>query len=161
VIRLTKEARDVVERAEKEARTNASGSIEAEHILLALAGREGTDAQHILASADLAHEALLAAIEKEFEQSLASIGVMVGEFDMKAQADSSKGRLGWAASARLVLERAMAVAKRRCDNRLEPTHLLLGVLGAKAGTVPRMFALAGVDVAGLTQRAEKALPTTG
>ncbi len=161
MIRLTKEARDVVERAGKEARTIASGSIEAEHILLALAGREGTAAQHILASAGLAHEALLAAIEQEFEQSLASVGVLVGEFDLNAQADSSKGRLGLAASARLVLERALAVAKRRCDNRLEPIHLLLGVLDAKAGTVPRMFALAEVDVADLAQRAEAALPATG
>jgi ATP-dependent Clp protease ATP-binding subunit ClpA len=161
VIRLTKEARDVVERAAKEAHTTASRSVEAEHILLALAAREGTAAQRILASAGLEREALLAAVEKEFEQSLAYVGVPVGEFDLKAVADSSSSRLGWAASARLVLERALAVGKRRCDNRLEPTHLLLGVLGAKAGTLPRMFAMVGVDVADLTKRAEEALPAPG
>jgi D-alanyl-D-alanine carboxypeptidase len=36
-------------------------------------------------------------------------------------------------------------------------HLLLGVLDAKVGTVPRALALAGVDRAELARRAARAL----
>jgi hypothetical protein len=44
---------------------------------------------------------------------------------------------------------------------LQPAHLLLGILQAEAGTVPRALALAGVDRAGLAERARQALGGAG
>jgi D-alanyl-D-alanine carboxypeptidase len=60
-------------------------------------------------------------------------------------------------SAKLALERGFAGAARKKD--LRPAHVLLGVLAAEVGTVPRALALAGFDRADLIARARRALPT--
>ena len=60
-----------------------------------------------------------------------------------------------AASGKLVLERALKAAAGR--GQIQPGHLLLGVLAAQAGTVPRALALAGVDQGDLAARTRQAL----
>ena len=63
------------------------------------------------------------------------------------------------ALAAVRVERHVEVS--RSDRRLEAAHLLVGVLDARVGTVPRALALAGVDRDGLTGRAEAALAQRG
>jgi hypothetical protein len=63
------------------------------------------------------------------------------------------------ASAKLALERGVAVAARKKD--LQSAHLLLGILEAGAGTVPRALALAGIDQADLAARVRQALTNEG
>jgi D-alanyl-D-alanine carboxypeptidase len=58
-------------------------------------------------------------------------------------------------SAKLALERSVAGASRTRD--LRPAHLLLGILSAQVGTVPRALALAGVDREGLASRVRRLL----
>ena len=65
----------VVLSARSEARATGSHTIEAEHILLALANQEGTDAREILESIGLNHDSIRAALEREFEESLRAVGV--------------------------------------------------------------------------------------
>ena len=52
-----------------------SPAIEAEHMLLAMTGQHGIEARDVLASAGLDQDAIRAALDREFRQSLAAAGV--------------------------------------------------------------------------------------
>jgi ATP-dependent Clp protease ATP-binding subunit ClpA len=146
----------VIMSARYEARAAGSRTIEAEHILLALASQEG-DAREILESTGLDHDAIRAAIEREFESSLLAVGISLESSSIVSETRRPEGRPRFAQSAKLAVERAAVLTQMRVAPHLEPLHLLLGVLYAKAGTVPRVLATTGVDAADLTRRAEYAL----
>ncbi len=155
VTRFAEHARAVVRQAEKEAETAGSPVIEAEHLLLALASTPGTEAHDVLAAAGLGHDAVSAALGEEMRQSLAVAGVSLppGGLPRPSRDPAHKARLG--ASSKLALQRALkATAGQR---QIRPGHLLLGVLGAQAGTVPRALAVAGADQDGLILRTRQAL----
>ena len=136
--RFTHDARAVVKGAEAEAVELGSPTIEAEHMLLALARRDPT-----LAAAGLDHDAVLLALDAERERSLAAVGVAAGDFDIPPVRVARKPQ--FAASAKTALERAVRAALARGDRRIEGGHLLLALLQAQAGTVPRALEQAGVD----------------
>ena len=161
MFRTHQQARLIAERAREEARTAGSPTVEAEHILLAIASEPGTAAQQVLASAGLDHEAIGEALEGEFADSLMGVGVSLSAFELRRPANESARTPRWGQSAKLVFQRAAKVVAARRDRRLEATHLLLGVLRARIGTVPRALALAGVDQDGLASRAEAALAEGG
>ena len=155
VTHFAEHTRAVVRQAEKEAEVAGSPLIEAEHLLLALASAPGTEAYDVLAVAGLGHDAISAALDEEMRQSLAAAGVALppGGLPRPSRDPARQARLG--ASSKLALQRALrATAGQR---RMRPGHLLLGVLGAQAGTVPRALALAGADQAELTLRTRQAL----
>jgi ATP-dependent Clp protease ATP-binding subunit ClpA len=152
-----KEVRVIAERAREEARAAGSPTLEAEHILLAIASEPGTAAEEVLASAGLDHEAIGKALEAEFVDSLMGFGVSLSAFDLRDPANNPARTPRWSQSAKLVFQRAAEVVAANRDRRLEATHLLLGVLRAQIGTVPRALELAGVDRAALTAHAEQAL----
>jgi D-alanyl-D-alanine carboxypeptidase len=141
----------IIEQGSDEAHQDGSATIEAEHLLLAIAAQP----EPTLASAGLDHQAIRDALEREFERSLSVAGVSRAAFDLPRPTRSPKPPTQLGASAKLVLER-MARAHRKKD--LRPAHLLLGILQAQAGTVPRALALAGVDRADLTARVLRTLP---
>jgi D-alanyl-D-alanine carboxypeptidase len=143
--------------ARDEAMATGSRTVEAEHILLALSRQVGTDAQEILESAGLDHAAILDAIEREFEQSLSAVGVSPGVSDLAPRTIKADLKPRFGQSAKMALARACDLVPKRVSPPLEPIHLLLGVLYAKAGTVPRILAISGVDVDELTGKAESAL----
>ncbi len=150
ITRFAQHARTVVKSAEVEARASASPTIEAEHVLLALSGLEHTSVQDVLTSAGLDHQAIKLALEREVRQSLSAAGVTIDP-DQYADATVDPSRhLRLGASARTALERAVKASAG--SRRIQPGHLLIGVLGAQAGTVPRMLTIAGVDQATLTER---------
>jgi len=138
--RFTKDARTVVVAAREEALAAGSSTVEAEHLLLALARRP----HPVLQRANLDAEAVTEALAAETAASLAAVGV---DWDVASRARTGEPR--FAASAKLALERALPVAVQRGDHRLTSDHVLLGVLEADIGTVPRALKLAGVDRAGL------------
>lgn len=145
--RFVKHARAVVTDAEAEARALGSQTVEAEHLVLALTRQDGTAVQRVLADAGLDHEGVRAALEAEFERSLMAVGVSAGELGGGVRVVTRRPR--FAASAKLALERALHVAQSRNDRRIEPAHILLGILRADVGTVPRTLAAANVDRAEL------------
>jgi ATP-dependent Clp protease ATP-binding subunit ClpA len=145
----------VVDGAELEARSDGSATIEAQHMLLAIAGQDDTDAQGVLDSAGLDYEALKSALRREFEHSLRTAGVSLDAFDLQAATRDPSRRPQLGASFKLAMERMAAAANRRKDMR--SVHLLLGVLKAEVGTVPRALALAGVDRADLVERVRSKL----
>ncbi|MEU1726568.1 Clp protease N-terminal domain-containing protein [Nonomuraea sp. NPDC005692] len=144
---------DVLLRSQAEARAESSPTIEAHHVLLAMAAPEDTAARAVLAEAGLDQAGVRAALRREFEHSLAAAGVSAAAFDLRSTPDPER-RPQLGASVKLAIER-LAATHRKKD--LRPVHVLLGVLQAEVGTVPRALALAGVDRAALAERARAAL----
>jgi ATP-dependent Clp protease ATP-binding subunit ClpA len=154
--RFVNDSREVV----KDARDIASGlespTLEAEHLLLAVAHRPGTAAQRALAESGLDYEQIENALEAEFEGTLATVGVSLGDFDLRA-ASGHVGAPRWGTSAKIALQRAAKIADTRRDRGLTPGHIALGVLRAPEGTVPRALDRAGMDRGELGRRVAAAL----
>jgi ATP-dependent Clp protease ATP-binding subunit ClpA len=138
--RFTGDARAIVRAAsQEEARTQGTGTVQAEHLLLALSVHPAL--QHL----GLDHDRIEQALTQEEERSLASVGIASGDFDgPSASARPHRTRL--ATSAKLALERALLAARRRQARRIEVSHLLIGVLSAGQGRVPRALEIAGIDL---------------
>ena len=147
--RFVKEARDVAADAHDQARARGSSTVEAEHVLLALARDSTGRAGEVLARAGLDHAAVVSALESEFETTLAAVGVSVAALGAPPPTVPFAGRPRFGASATGALERALEVARDRGDRRIESAHILLGLLKAREGTVPRALRGAGVDPAAL------------
>jgi ATP-dependent Clp protease ATP-binding subunit ClpA len=144
--RFTKDARGILLAAsQEEAETRGTGTVEAEHLLLALSAHPSL--QHL----DLDHDRIEQALIKEEERNLASVGVAAGDFEAPS-VSAAPHRTRLATSAKLALQRALTAAQRRHDRRIETHHLLLGVLAADHGRVPRALQIAGIDVAELRTR---------
>jgi ATP-dependent Clp protease ATP-binding subunit ClpA len=144
--RFAGDARRVVRRAEREAVELGSPVIEAEHLLLALTWTD----EAAMAMVGLDRETVVLALETEWERSLAAVGIVAGDFDLPARRVEGHPRM--AASARTALERAVKAAAARKDRRFVAGHVLLGLLQADAGTVPRALSLTGFDRAELKDR---------
>jgi ATP-dependent Clp protease ATP-binding subunit ClpA len=155
VIRFAEHARAIVRQAGEEAEEAGSPVIEAEHLLLAMTGDHGSEAREVLASAGLDRDGIRAALDREFRQSLATAGVTLPAGGLPRASHDPARQARLAASGKLVLERALKAALGQ--RQIRPGHLLLGVLGAQAGTVPRALELAGVDQGDLAARARHAL----
>lgn len=154
--RFTREARFVVTGAEAEARELGSPAIEAEHLLLALTRLEQTTpVAAVLADTGLDREALLEALDAERERSLMAVGISIGDFELPPPRPAEKPRMS--ATAKSALENALRIALERSDRRIEAGHILLALLRAEAGTVPRALREAGTDKRELADRVAAAL----
>ncbi|MEV0385574.1 Clp protease N-terminal domain-containing protein [Nonomuraea sp. NPDC050643] len=142
--------RSVFDRAEAEAREEGSATVEARHLLLALA--DGPD--NPLAGAGLDYQAVKDALRKEFEHSLGAAGVSPGDLGLPPATRDPKRHPPLGATFKLAMER-MSIPPRK-DVRVGHL-LLLGVLRAEVGTVPRALALAGIDRAELIERVRNEL----
>ncbi len=154
--RFAAESRKVVTGACKIATELDSSTVEAEHLLLAVARQPASPAHRVLIDAGLDYEALRDALQAEFEASLAVVGVSVADFDIKSTAPR-RGPTKWGTSAKVALERCAKIAAARRDRRVLAGHILLGVLRAPAGTVPRALEQAGVDRIALSDRVAGAI----
>jgi ATP-dependent Clp protease ATP-binding subunit ClpA len=137
--RFTPQAKGVFIAAERVARQRGDRTLEAEHLLIALAE---------LGEPELAEVDVPAVLDRQFEHALSAAGV-----DVKVPAP--KPRLknpGVGASAKRAIERAFHVAIERGDRKVLRGHMLLGVLSAEEGTVPRALSLAGIDRGALASR---------
>lgn len=137
-----------------EARAEGSTVIEAHHLLLAIA----QDGSPVLASAGLDHATVRGALDREFARSLAVAGVRVdGGVPVATPLADGSPQLG--ATAKAALERGFAAARRKRDCR--PGHVLLGVLLAPIGTVPRALELVGADRDGLAEEVRRGISGGG
>jgi ATP-dependent Clp protease ATP-binding subunit ClpA len=146
----------VVHGARAEAVGDGSAAIEAEHVLLALTELSGTTTARLLADAGLTHETTRAALDREWEQSLATAGVAVTIAQLpKATPDRSRNpQIG--ETAKLLLKRAMATAVATGGGRIGAAHLLVGALDATLGRIPRALELAGINREALRDQAYQA-----
>lgn len=145
----------ILDRAGREAREDGSATVEAHHLLLAIAADQEPPTHDVLSSVGLDYRAVREALDREFEQSLIGVGVSRAAFDLPWPSSPPVRSQQLGASVKLALERGAASGVRKGD--LRPPHLLLGILQAGVGTVPRALALAGVDRADLTARLRHAL----
>lgn len=72
------------------------------------------------------------------------MGIDRSDFDAPASPRQA-GNPKLAASAKLAIERALTVTAKRGQRRITSANLLLGLLGAEHGRVPRALQLAGID----------------
>jgi ATP-dependent Clp protease ATP-binding subunit ClpA len=144
----------VLVRAEHEAREDGSRTIEAQHMFLAVAAEPEPVVSELLASAGLDRAAVQAAVEQEFVHSLSVVGVSSSTYDLP-KPSRMPTHPGLGTSAKLALERGLGAALRKKE--LRPAHVLLGILSAQAGPVPRALDLAGVDREALRDRVTESL----
>ena len=147
--RFTKEARLVVGDSILVARDLGAPSVEAEHLLLAVA-KADAPVSRVLSDAGLDFDGLTAALHAETTRSLAAVGVTADALSFSPFVE--RPRL--ATSAKLTLERALKAALARSDKHIGSTHITLGALRATTGTVPRALECAGVDRVALTRKVE-------
>lgn len=140
----------IILRGEEEAKADGSAAIEAHHLLLGIAAEQDAATHEVLTAVGLDRQAIRDALDKEFEQSLGAAGVSLADFDLPRASAPAERRIQLAASAKLAFDRAISHAPRKKD--LQPTTLLLGIVQAQVGTVPRALALAGIDRADLIAR---------
>lgn len=139
---IRKYVQAVVDQAGTEAQKEGATTIEAQHLLLALAAEPEANTQQVLSAVGLDYESIRTTLQREFEQSLGAAGVSLATFDTLIRPGASHSRptkLG--TSAKLALERGLG--KPRSESH--PLHLLLGILQAQKGTVPRALANAGIN----------------
>jgi D-alanyl-D-alanine carboxypeptidase len=154
--RFTRDARNVVKRSREEAARLRSPTVDAEHLLLALAAPASGAPATVLAEAGLDRERLVEAFDAEFESSLDAVGLPAAE--LLEQAPPSGWRSPrWGQSAKLALARSVKEAEARRDRRLRPAHILLAVLRAEAGRVPRALQGTGVEAPELAARMAAAM----
>ncbi|MEU4608160.1 Clp protease N-terminal domain-containing protein [Kribbella sp. NPDC023972] len=153
-----KDVRTILVRGAREvARRDGSRTIEAEHVLLALAAMEGNPAARLLADAGLTENAIRAALDREWEQSLAVAGIAV-RVDSLPQASpdhSHDPHIG--ESVRLLLKRSLDVPPKVGGTRIGSVRILAGLLDTDHGRVARALQAAGVDRVALRTRATEAL----
>jgi D-alanyl-D-alanine carboxypeptidase len=152
--RFKTDARVVILDAMQEARVRADPKIEAEHLLLALTQRSASDAGRVLVGVGLDHDQLRSALDEGVHRTLEAVGVSVW---LPESTLPMSGYPSWGESAKAALRRASMIAKDRGNRHLSPSHILLGVLHAREGTVPRTLAAAGVDRRELAERVEETI----
>ncbi|MFI6478717.1 Clp protease N-terminal domain-containing protein [Nonomuraea sp. NPDC050663] len=136
--------RAMLAKAESEARAESAPTIEAQHLLLAMTALPGGAAAEVLAGFELDHDRLREALDREFELSLAAAGIALGGLHVPRPAAPRRPALG--ATARTALHRGFSA---RAGRRGTPVHVLLGIVRAETGVVPRALRLAGIDRAAL------------
>ena len=135
--------RDALKQARELASELNSRTVEAEHLLVVLADPCAETAK-ILQEAGLDRSRIEAALREENRLSLAVAGVEPLTND-QASASRHTRTPQWGASAKAALARGHHMAKESGRVRESTTDLLLGVLQAELGTVPRTLAIAGTD----------------
>lgn len=152
-----KDVRQVLVRdAEEEAKLDGSETIEAEHVLLALANLSRSTAARLLTEAGLSRDAIRAALDREWEQSLAVAGVSVAVAELPTATPDPKRNPPIGSSTKLLLKRAVDNASATGGGRIGSTNMLVGALDDKLGRVARALDLAGVDRAALRSQAAEA-----
>jgi ATP-dependent Clp protease ATP-binding subunit ClpA len=141
--RFTTDARAAVHAAVNDAKATGHSTVEAEHLLLALA----TSPE--LQSLGLDRERLAEALIDEERHSLAAVGVSAEHYQHAAPRAQEPP---FGASAKLALQRGVKLAQQHGSRRFRSQELLEGVLAAEHGRVPRALDLAGIDVDELRSR---------
>ena len=147
--RFVRDARYAALEATSVAAGLGSSSVEAEHLLISIAAGN-SKAAHALKDVGLEPQELRDALLRDFERTLANVGIDASGVDLPANCRRTK--LRWGASAKQGLERALVEAKRRGDRKVGCEHILRALLSAEYGTVPRILAAEGIDRDELTGR---------
>lgn len=139
---------------EVEAKRDGAKYIEAEHMLLALADDRDGAAAKLMSESGLDHDRLAKALQDEHRRTLAFAGMSAPSKEL-VEATELESPLTFGTSAKSALRRGLLAtrhARRGRRARIRDIELLLGILLAELGTVPRALAIAGIDRAALISR---------
>ena len=145
---------NIARQFEIEAKRDGAKYIEAEHMLLALAAESDGAAAKVMLEAGLDHDRLEKALEDERRRTLAFAGMSAPSREL-VEATELENPLTFGTSAKAALRRGLIAtreARRGRRARIRDTELLVGILQAELGTVPRALAIAGIDRAALIAR---------
>ena len=136
--RFSRAARATVKRAQAIAAEDGAGTVEAEHLLLAVVHQPSERTASALRTLGLTEETVRTALDEEFTHALHAVGVAAAP---GAQRPSRPTRTNprWGQSAKLALVRTMQVAVDRGQKPLDDHHILLGLAQAEAGVIPRVL----------------------
>ncbi|MFI2430904.1 Clp protease N-terminal domain-containing protein [Streptomyces sp. NPDC018693] len=174
--RFTKDARDVVRGAVEQCEGTGAGTVEPEHLLLALLDREAGRASFVLAALGVAErkeslrEALAqarrrAGLSRAETDALAGIGIDVSAIvsrveevhgvgamsgDARERGWWGAGRRSFGRGAKDVLERSLRLALARRDRHIGDQHILLA-LTVRPGVVAEVLADHGVTHESVTR----------
>jgi ATP-dependent Clp protease ATP-binding subunit ClpA len=154
--RARSDTKVVLQEARDDAQRSGARKLEAEHLLLALSRHPDWAAGRVLEDAGLGPEAIRRVVDAQSARSLATVGIDASVFRLPPPPPGARAPR-WGASSKRAIERALAATKERGERHLQPAHLLIGVLRAREGTVPRALALAGIEREDLLLRAVAAL----
>jgi ATP-dependent Clp protease ATP-binding subunit ClpA len=173
--RMTADTRRVVVRAQAEARQLHHGFIGCEHLLLALAGDDGTAAAAALAAFGLDTDGLRRRVVDVIgpgdqaldADALASLGIDLatvtdtveasfgrGALDAKRKRRSRQhcaGHIPFTPRAKKSLELSQRIAAGREEREITPGHLLLGVISQRDNAALRVLRAQGVQADALRQ----------
>ncbi|MEY2936126.1 MAG: hypothetical protein RL033_6875 [Pseudomonadota bacterium] len=150
---FTQYVRTIVEDAGYEAGADGSATIEAQHVLVAIAARSETKASQFLCASGLTPQSLRDALHREWERSLSTTGASLQTLKLERGRLTATPVTSLGPSVQQALERGVSGLR----SGAQPAHLLLGILRADIGIVPRALELAGYDRADLLTRAREAL----
>jgi ATP-dependent Clp protease ATP-binding subunit ClpA len=141
---------------EIEAKRDGAEYIEAEHMLLALAADRDGDAARVLKEVGLNHSRLVSALQEERRRTLAFAGMNSPSKEL-VQATALESSLTFGTSAKTAFRRGLMASRgdHRRRPRLRGIDLLVGILQAELGTVPRALSIAGIDRAALLASTRK------
>ena len=122
-------------------------------MLLAMASEAGTETSEFLASVGLDRRAIRGALDLELQHTLTAAGVSVDKAEPERSESTAHRPLQLGTSVQHALERGLGATREAP----RPAHVLLGILQADIGTVPRALALAGVDRSALIARVRRTL----
>ncbi|MEZ5268811.1 MAG: Clp protease N-terminal domain-containing protein [Microthrixaceae bacterium] len=138
--RFATETREITRRAAELAELEHSSTVEVEHLLLALVDPIADDVGRLLEAHEVDASAVREARDREFRSALAIAGVHTDRSAPPGAARLRRGRsTRFALSAKLALERTLEVALRSGEKRITNKHLLLAIVDAKTGIVPRLL----------------------
>lgn len=136
--RFSRPARAAVKRAQRVAGEEGAGSVEAEHLLLALTQQASDRTARALHTLGMTDAMVRAALQREFADALLAVGV-VGPVGPRPSSGSTTSTPRWGQSAKLTLVRTLQVALDRGHKRIEEHHILLALTHAEAGVIPRVL----------------------
>lgn len=129
-----------VRRAAELAEAEQASMVEVEHLLTALVDPVTDPVGMMLESVGITPQRLREARDREFRSALALVGV---ETRRPSPATSPRQRRGrttrFAPSAKLALERTLEVATATGVRRITNECLLLAIVGAEVGIMPRLL----------------------
>lgn len=135
-----REVMALLRRAEQEARVLGAPACDAEHILLALVDGPAESASSVLSSLGLGRERIIEGLDRELTTALARAHVQLAELP-RPHARGDSGPVRWGESAQRVVERSIGESPDDASLRV-----LLGIVHAEAGVIPRLLAEFGVSV---------------
>jgi ATP-dependent Clp protease ATP-binding subunit ClpA len=136
--RFREEVRGLLLQAQDEAAARGAAAVEAEHLLLAMATISFGSASRVLEALHVSHDRVTEALERERARALAAVGVEAHRLPLPQPICDSR-RLRWGQSARSAAERST-----REDHADPQLRMLLGVVRAEVGVIPRLLAELGL-----------------